>query len=141
MKKLSRKREKKDLTKGSRNLVLLGLFSTLIALTTTGVALAIYHNSGDIYLDRSRPGFLPDEEEIEQIEQEPEDEEYEFNKNTKLTNEDIDEFLENLKTEIKAINAYEKPFSSDVLSDERLGIPLEEEKSDTAGDSNESNTE
>ena len=140
MRKRSREKPKKESVNGSRNLVLLGLFATLIALMTTSVALAIYHNSGDIYLDRSRPGFLPDEEEIEQIEQEPEDKEYEFDKNTKLTNDDIDEFLKNLKTEINAINAYEKPFSSDVLSDERLGIPLEEEKADAVEDGNENNT-
>lgn len=140
MRKRSREKPKKESVNGSRNLVLLGLFATLIALMTTSVALAIYHNSGDIYLDRSRPGFLPDEEEIEQIEQEPEDKEYEFDKNTKLTNDDIDEFLKNLKIEINAINAYEKPFSSDVLSDERLGIPSEEEKADAVEDGNENNT-
>jgi hypothetical protein len=53
---------------GARNLVLLGLASILIAVMTTSVALAIYHNSGDIYLDRSRPGYLPDEQEIEKDE-------------------------------------------------------------------------
>ena len=46
---------------GGRNLLILGIISVLIAVTTTGVSLAIYHYSGDIYLDRSRPGFLPDE--------------------------------------------------------------------------------
>jgi alpha-galactosidase/6-phospho-beta-glucosidase family protein len=45
----------------------------MIALATTGVSLAIYHNSGDIYLDRSRPGFLPDEQEIKQEEQKEEE--------------------------------------------------------------------
>ena len=34
--------------KGSRNLIILGIASMLIALSTTGVSLAIYHNSGDI---------------------------------------------------------------------------------------------
>ena len=112
--------------KGGRNLVILGVLSTLIALTTTGIALAIYHNSGDIYLDRSRPGYLPDEEEIEQAEQEPENEEYELDKNAQVTNEAVDEFLQKLQVEIDAINAYEKPFGADILSDERLGIPAEE---------------
>ena len=50
------------MTTGGRNLVLLGVGSILIAFIMTGVSLAVYHNSGDIYLDRSRPGFLPDEE-------------------------------------------------------------------------------
>ena len=56
--------EKKS-TNGARNLFIMSLVAILIALSTTGVSLAIYHNSGDIYLDRSRPGFLPDEDEIE----------------------------------------------------------------------------
>ena len=116
--------------RGARNLVILGLLSILIALTTTSVALAIYHNSGDIYLDRSRPGYLPDEEEIEQDEKEPEDDDYEFNKNTKLTNEDIDDYLKELQDEIDAINAYEKPFGAEILSDEHLGIPSTEGAAD-----------
>ena len=39
--------------------VILGVVAIMIAVATTGVSLAVYHNSGDIYLDRSRPGFLP----------------------------------------------------------------------------------
>ena len=54
------------MTVGSRNLIILGVVSGIIALATTGVSLAVYHNSGDIYLDRSRPGYLPDKEEIEE---------------------------------------------------------------------------
>ena len=126
MKKRSNKEPREKMQKGARNLVILGVLSTLIALATTGVALAIYHNSGDIYLDRSRPGFLPDEDEIEQVENEPVEEEYDFTKNTKLTDTEINEFLEKLQEEIDAINAYEKPFSEETLSDERLGIPKEE---------------
>ena len=57
--------ENKKMEPGGRNLVLLGVLATLIAVITTGVSLMLYHNSGDIYLDRSRPGFLPDEEEAE----------------------------------------------------------------------------
>ena len=118
------------MTSGSRNLVIMGFLSIVIALLTTGVALAIYHNSGDIYLDRSRPGYLPDEEEIEQVENAPQEEEYDLTKNTTLTDEMIDEYLKELQEEIDAVNAYEKPFSSDVLSDERLGIPVVTEETD-----------
>ncbi|MBR3052209.1 hypothetical protein IKG60_01125 [Candidatus Saccharibacteria bacterium] len=125
MKKRNRKPPEERMQRGARNLVILGLLSTVIALTTTGVALAIYHNSGDIYLDRSRPGYLPDEEEIEQEEQEPEDEEYDFTQNTKLTEAEINEFLEKLQDEIDEINAYDRPFGEEVLSNEHLGIPAE----------------
>ena len=118
--------EKKKLERGGRNLVILGVVSVLIALTTTSVSLAIYHNSGDIYLDRSRPGFLPDEEEIEDENEKEEEKEYDFARDGKLTKEDMEEFIKNLKDEIKAVDDYKKPFGEEVLSDERLGIPAEE---------------
>lgn len=116
--------KKQKLTHGGRNLVILGVVSTIIAVVTTGVSLLIYHNSGDIYLDRSRPGYLPDEEEIE--EEETKEEEYIFEKSGKLTAEVIEEYLEKLRVEIRAVDAYERPFDESVLSDERLGIPSTE---------------
>jgi hypothetical protein len=57
--------------------------------------LAIYHNSGDIYLDRSRPGFLPDEDEISE-EEEKNEEEYDFAKDGALTKEGMDDYLKNM---------------------------------------------
>ena len=57
------------MNRGGRNLIILGCIAATIALATTSVSLAIYHGSGDIYLDRSRPGYLPDKEEIEQAAQ------------------------------------------------------------------------
>lgn len=117
----TKKNEKKKMTHGGRNLVILGIASTLIALITTGVSLVVYHNSGDIYLDRSRPGYLPDEEEIE--EEGEKEEEYIFEKTGKLTAAIIEEYLEKMQIEVRAIDAYEKPFDENVLSDERLGIP------------------
>ena len=112
------------MTHGGRNLVILGIASTMIALATTGVSLAIYHNSGDIYLDRSRPGFLPDEQEIKQEEQK-EEEEYSFEKSGKLTIQAVEEYLEKIQLEVKSIDAYERPFDENALSDDRLGIPVE----------------
>ena len=111
----------RKMTHGGRNLIILGVLSTLVALMTTGVSLAIYHNSGDIYLDRSRPGFLPDEQEIEQ--EEGKNEEYSFEKSGGLTIDVAEEYLEKLQVEARAIDEYEKPFDEEVLSDERLGIP------------------
>lgn len=118
----SRLGKNKNITKGGRNLVILGILSTVVALITTGVSLVVYHNSGDVYLDRSRPGYLPDEEEIEE-EGEKEEEDYSFEKSGKLTIEVIEEYLEKLDVEVRAVDAYEKPFDADVLSDGRLGIP------------------
>lgn len=117
---------KKKLRVGGRNLVILGVVSTVIALMTTGLSLLIYHNSGDIYLDRSRPGFLPDEEEAE-TEAEEEDE-YDFSKIGPLSAEVLEEYLKKMKIEVDAIDAYDKPFEEKVLSDESLGITTEAEK-------------
>ena len=51
--------------KGGRRLIILAAVSIFISLSLTTVSLAIYHYSGDIYLDRSRPGYLPDTEEVQ----------------------------------------------------------------------------
>lgn len=110
------------MTKGGRNLILLGVISVVVAATTTGVSLALYHNSGDIYLDRSRPGFLPDKEEIEEDEKTPSSD-YKFPDTGTITNTDKAKYLQNLEVEIRAIDEFANPFSPDALSDETLGLP------------------
>ncbi len=116
-----RKRSRsRKLTNGGRNLVLLGVFSTIVALTTTGISLAVYHNSGDIYLDRSRPGYLPDEEEIES--EDVEEEEYDFGKIETLDAETVEVYLENLNAEARSLDEYSDSFDASALSDEKLGI-------------------
>ncbi len=47
------------MTKGGKNLLLLGIIAILVAGSTTGVSLALYHNSGESYLERSRRFLLP----------------------------------------------------------------------------------
>ena len=108
------------MTAGGRNLILLGIGAILVTFLMTGVSLALYHNSGDIYLDRSRPGFLPDEEELEG--EKIAEEDYEFDKTGKITKEVLDDYLKNLRKEIEAIDSYEEPFNVEMLSNERLGI-------------------
>ena len=105
------------MTKGGKNLVILGVGAVVISLAFTSISLAIYHNSGDIYLDRSRPGFLPEEEEIEE-----EKNDYKFSERGDLEASDLDEYRKNLEKEIQEIHSIENPFSEDALSDETLGI-------------------
>ena len=114
---------KKKIRRGGLNLVILGVLSVMIAMITTGVALAIYHNSGDIYLDRSRPGYLPDETEIK--DESEKQLEYELSKSGKIDMKVLEEYLDNLEQELTAVDAYEKPFGPEVLSDGQLGIPAE----------------
>ena len=114
------KEEKLKFSKGGRNLVLLGLGAILITFLTTFISLKIYHDSGDIYLDRSRPGFLPEKEESEK-DKDPGD--YVFSDSGKITEEVLDEYLENLRKEIDRLNDYsDDPFGEKPLTGEVLGF-------------------
>ncbi len=110
------------MTSGGRNLAILGFVSVVVAISLTGISLALYHNSGDIYLDRSRPGYLPGEDD------EPDDiieEDYELDKSGLLTDELIKDYLRAFGNEINAVDAYKDPFNSEALSDAKLGITAE----------------
>ena len=111
------------MTRGGRNLVILGVASSFIAITTTSISLALYHSSGDIYLDRSRPGFLPDEEEIEEEENKDNQENYTFSETGTIDAKTLDEYLKQLQSEVKSLEAFKRPFNPDSISDESLGIP------------------
>lgn len=104
---------------GGRNLILLGIFSILIALITSGISLALYHNSGDIYLDRSRPGFLPDDNELN----ESEDINFSFSDSgDDISSSELEEYLEQLREVQRKIDAIPDPYSAESLSDESLNI-------------------
>lgn len=105
------------MTRGGKNLAILGVISVSIALITSGVSLAVYHNSGDIYLDRSRPGYLPEKEEKDPVEEEK------FSDNGPITTEVIEKYLKNLTEVKKSLDSLENPFSESSLSDKSLGIP------------------
>ena len=105
--------------KDSKNLLILGVLSISIALITTIVSLVIYHNSGDIYLDRSRPGFLPDEAEVEQKPQTT----YTFDSSGDITVPVLNDYIDHFEEAVEVIDELEAPFSEVPLSDESLGIP------------------
>ncbi|MBQ8985041.1 hypothetical protein IJ076_00565 [Candidatus Saccharibacteria bacterium] len=106
---------------GGKKLIVMASISVIISLALTSVSLAVYHYSGDIYLDRSRPGYLPDADEVE-TEEENEEGEYAFDKSGALTQEVLDEYIKNLQVELKALNDYQNPFGADALSDEHFGL-------------------
>lgn len=106
---------------GGRNLIILASLAIIISVSLTIASLAIYHYSGDIYLDRSRPGYLPDTEEVE-TEEETEEGEYDFSKSGIITKEVLDEYLRKLDVEVKALNDYQDPFDDGALSDEHFGL-------------------
>ena len=108
-------------TKKNRNLLILGIASIGISIATTSISLLAYHNSGDIYLDRSRPGFLPDEKEVE--EQQGQKKDFVFDKNGELDPDILRVYLNNYQEQLDELDRLEKPFSATPLSDESLGIP------------------
>ena len=109
----------KSTSSGGKALIHLGLLATLIAIITTSVSLYFYHASGDIYIDRSRPGFLPEKHENSQID---ENLTYHFPEDGSVSAKDLDDYLKNIKPIIDTINNIKKPFSKDSLSDQSLGI-------------------
>ena len=104
-------------TRGGRNLFILGIGAIAIALTSTSLGLLIYHNSGDIYLDRSRPGFLPEEPE-EVIDEGS----YRFPENGTIDPAGLEEYLRELKKTRQTSEKLDDPFGPTPLSDEALGI-------------------
>lgn len=106
---------------GGKKLMLMATLAIVISLVMTTASLAIYHYSGDIYLDRSRPGFLPDQEEVETSEDDEEGE-YEFSRSGALKAEELDEYLKALQIEVKALDEYQNPFGEEGLSNERFGL-------------------
>ena len=70
--------------------------------------------------DGSKDDTLKIAHEIEK--QDGQDLEYNFEKSGKLTIQNVEEYLEKLELEIKAIDAYSDPFNEKVLTDEELGI-------------------
>lgn len=107
-------------TRGGRNLTILGIGAILIALTTTSIGILVYHNSGDIYLDRSRPGYLPDPEEVE--EEQNINPTYTYPENGPLDKSELETYLKELKKVNDRLKALADPYSASPLSDESLGI-------------------
>lgn len=109
------------LSNGGKNLLLLGIGSILIAGTTTAISIAIYHYSGDIYLDRSRPGFLPDEDE--EKDDSRQNTKYIFPDSGPVDASALDEYLEEIKSPLDDLTQLSDPFPQDPLSNNTLAIP------------------
>ena len=108
------------MSSGGRNLMRLGLLATIITVFTTSVSLIIYHNSGDIYLDRSRPGFLPEKHEVDHNDQV--EKTYSFPESGNLDAKVLEEFRENFQKTLEETKKIKDPFSADNLSDEFVGL-------------------
>ena len=124
------------MNKPNYNLSILGLAAILIATLTTVISVLIYHYSGDIYLDRSRPGFLPDKVEAEAADN-AKKESYSFSENIELNRDNIDRYIKEYQEELDSLDKLNSAFSSGSLSDESLGIPDKDFTGQSTGDPNE----
>ena len=107
---------------GGRNLIILGLGAVAIALLTTAVSLQIYRETGDIFLDRSRPGYIF-ENEKHNVE---DDQKETFSNEGEITTKAIDEYIKELTTVTERIQDSANDYSAEPLSDDTLGITAEE---------------
>ena len=120
--------EKKTKTiHGGRNLIILGISAAVIALITTSVSLYIYRATGDIYLDRSRPGFISKDEKHEDDTKTSE----EFSSEGGVDASSLQKYLEQLNSVNERINAHDSDFSDEQLSNDALGIYVESDDSET----------
>lgn len=119
-----------EVNHGKRNLLLLAVGALLITATTTCASLWAYRTSGDIYLDRSRPGYLPDQEEIN--EDSDVNSNFVFSDTGTLTKTDLEEYLKELKTINDRIKALSDPYAPGPLTDESLGITKNTSEGPTA---------
>ena len=110
--------EEQQKTAGGKNLLILCIFTIFSAVVTASLSLYIYHQSGDIYLDRSRPGFLPEESE----KKDSTDQDYSFTDSGNLKKKDLNQYVENLDKVIESLDKMSESFGDDVLVDESLGI-------------------
>ncbi len=109
-----------SISRGGRNLILLGLGAITIAIITVTISLSIYHNSGDIYIDSSRPGYESDKKLPE-----TDKTDYTFPDSGTITSENIDQFLTEFEEVTTSIQSLPEPFSEKALSDETLDILAE----------------
>jgi hypothetical protein len=103
--------------RGGRNLVLLGVGAITIALITTSISLYFY-SKGDIYIDRSRPGYISEDE----VRQADDDYQEKYSDEGDITDDSLAEYLEELDRVTERIESSQNDFGPDPLSDDSLMI-------------------
>ena len=127
-KKQSSKEQGEAPQNGGRNLCILGIGALIVAIITTSISLKIYHDTGDVYLDRSRPGFISDEEKHHTEKNIKET----FSEDGEIDVKVLDEYLQKLEQMRKKSDDYIKDFATDPLSDHQLGIEATDESEDSS---------
>lgn len=115
------------MSRGSMNLGILGAAAIIFAVITTLISLKIYHDSGDIYLDRSRPGYLPDEDEA--ADQPEGNQNFTYSDSGDINVDELEEYLHELQLLNQRITNLSDPYGPSPLSNESLGIPTGDSQS------------
>lgn len=112
--------EEKQKNSSARNLTIFGITAIVLALISSGISLFVYNFTGDIYLDRSRPGFISEIEDDDN--NADKNEEVAFPADGIITDEDLTDYLFQLDARVQEITSDSDAFSADALSDEGLNI-------------------
>lgn len=107
-----------SLKPGGRNLLLLCLAGIVMALISTSISLIIYRSSGDIYIDRSRPGYISEDEVYDTADDGNET----FSSDGEITKDVLDEYAKDINDIYQRLDAAKDAFSDKALSAETLGI-------------------
>ena len=109
---------------GGRNLMILGFATAVIAIISTAVSLQIYRATGDIYLDRSRPGYISEGEKHS----DEDDQKENFSNDGEVNQKAIDEYLKELDKVMGRISEASDDFSPEALTDDSLSISVENDE-------------
>ena len=112
---------------GGRNLIILGFASAVIAIIATAISLHIYRSTGDIYLDRSRPGYISEGEKHSK----DDDQKETFSNEGEVDQKAINEYLKELDKVMGRISESSDDFSLEALTDDSLGISVEDDEEET----------
>lgn len=107
-----------SLKPGGRNLLLLCLAGIVMALISTSISLIIYRSSGDIYIDRSRPGYISEDEVYDTADDGNES----FSSDGEITKDVLDEYAKDINDTYQRLDTAKDAFSDKALSAETLGI-------------------
>ena len=108
------------------NLGILAVAAALIALITTSISLYIYKATGDIYIDRSRPGYISKEEEGKVSDDgSKKTSVYEFSSEGEINKKKKKKYLEKFESIQTKTQDPDSDFNETPLSDESLGIKPE----------------
>ena len=105
---------------GGRNLMILGVAAAAIALVSTAVSLHIYRETGDVYLDRSRPGYIFEDEKHDT----DDDKKELFSADGEINSGVLDQYLKEYDTVMERIEDASDDFSPEPLSNESLSIDI-----------------